>query len=162
MSPIFGRKDEEKPDAAPVWTRQVLEAELDRLGALSLPLLATEVMTAGFGPGSDYKDDQVWICGPPSHWGRRPGEIADAMLAAKGFSSPLGYTVFATQQSSADNDLQQRIVCLIAEALQVLEHALLIRAQANQDHGFDYAITRRGRAALDGGAIEGILTATTT
>jgi hypothetical protein len=49
-----------------------------------------------------------------------------------------------------------------AEALQVLEHALVVRAQSNQDHGFDYAITRRGRAALEHGEIESILTATIT
>jgi hypothetical protein len=61
-----------------------------------------------------------------------------------GFSSPLGFVVFGSLQSSPDNDLQQRILRLVAEALQVLENALLVRAQSNQEHGCDYAITRRG------------------
>lgn len=128
MSPTFMRKDQEKTDAVPVWTRQVLEAELDRLNALSLPLLGTEVMTAAFGPGRDHDDDEVWVHGSVSHWGPRPGDIADAMMAARGFSSPLGFVVFGSLQSSPEKDVQQRILRLVAEALQVLEHALLVRA----------------------------------
>jgi hypothetical protein len=119
-------------------------------------------MTAAFGPGRDHDDDQVWVHGSVSHWGPRPGDIADAMMTARGFSSPLGVVVFGSLQSSPDNDLQQRILRLVAEALQVLEHALLVRAQSNQDHGFDYAITRRGRAALERSEIESILTTTIT
>jgi hypothetical protein len=83
------------------------------------------------------------------------------MLATKGFAPPLKYIVFGTQESSPDNELQQQILRLVAEGLQVLEHASLIRAQANQGRDFDYALTRRGRTALDRGEVEAILATTT-
>lgn len=44
MSPLFGGKDDDQDDEA------AMEADLQRLGSLSLPQLAAAVMVAGFGP----------------------------------------------------------------------------------------------------------------
>jgi hypothetical protein len=49
---------------------------------------------------------------------------------------------------------------LVAEGLQELEHASLVRCQVHTAMGtFDWAATRRGRAALQRGAVEQIMRA---
>jgi hypothetical protein len=47
---------------------------------------------------------------------------------------------------------------IIAEGLQELEHASLVRAQMHtSQNSLDFTTTRLGRAALEQGAVEGIL-----
>jgi hypothetical protein len=62
----------------------VLEAEVERLDALPLPLLGTEVMTAAFGPGRDH-DDDVWV-----HWDLAPRSD----LWSSGACNPRRTTIF--------------------------------------------------------------------
>ncbi|HEY1523405.1 MAG TPA: hypothetical protein VGF70_10375 [Solirubrobacteraceae bacterium] len=50
MSPLFGHKDDQDDQTAD--NVAALNAEVDRLEALSLSALAAEVMARGFGPGS--------------------------------------------------------------------------------------------------------------
>lgn len=71
MSPLFGHKDGDDRGSA-------LQVEVDRLDALSLPALAAEVMTKGFGPGgpgADEKND-VTVGGPNIHAGAAVSDIA--------------------------------------------------------------------------------------
>jgi hypothetical protein len=59
-----------------------------------------------------------------------------------------------------DVQLRERITRLVAEGLQELEHASLVRCQVHTAMGsFDWAATRRGRAALERGAVEHIMRA---
>jgi hypothetical protein len=55
-------------------------------------------------------------------------------------------------------ELQLRLGQLVAEGLQLLEHASLVRAQWHTNAGtLDYAATRLGRAALEHDAVDRIL-----
>ena len=58
-----------------------------------------------------------------------------------------------------DGFLREQIIKLVAEGLQQLEHASLVRCQSHSEEtgGFDWAATRRGRAALDRGQVQAIL-----
>ncbi len=138
MSPLFGHKDEDQPDAA------ALQAEIERLDALPLVQLAAEVMANGFGPSGpgEDKEQTVTVGGPNINAGTTVGEIA------------LEFAPGGTTQS-ADEQLRQRLLRLVAEGVQELEHASLIRAQLHTSMGsLDYALTRRGRSALQQGAVE--------
>ncbi len=162
MSPMFSHKDEEKQDNDKTWGPEALQAEFDRLNSMPLRQLAAEVMSKGFGRGGPGADDEdVWVGGASRHRGRVAGGIANQFMAARGVSSPLGSgVVMGAVAGSPDIELQQRIVRLVAEGLQELEHASLVRAQMHEPgNGLDYAITRRGRVALERGEVEGILAA---
>jgi len=142
MSPLFGHKDAQAGDG-----QQGLDlaALVDRLDSLSLAQLAGEVMSTGFGPegpGAD-KDGTVTVGGPNINAGATVGDIALA---------------FDPKADRADDQLRRRFYRLIAEGLQTLEHAGLIRVQMHTSmSSFDYALTRRGQKALDGGEVERIL-----
>src|SRR5579859_7704904 len=141
MSPLFGHRDENQ-------TRDnvaALQAETERLDALSLPALAAEVMTKGFGPGGPGADDDnaISVQGPNISAGPT---IADLALEF----APAGNT------KGADDATRLRLQRLVAEGIQVLEHAGLIRTQMHTEmNGFDFALTRRGRDALQSGDVEG-------
>jgi hypothetical protein len=155
MSPLFGRKDEDKQEKEPVWTPEALHAELDRLSSLPLPELAAEVMTTSFGPGCPGADDDEYfsVAGGNIRAGPSVYRITELLVACKGISFPYG--------PMKDQALQERVVRLVAEGLQQLEHASLVRAQVHTpaQAGPDYVITRRGRAALERNEVEGILAA---
>jgi hypothetical protein len=152
MSPMFGHKDEEKQQKNEQW-RQALQREFDRLDALPLAQLAAEVMTKGFGPGRPGADDQDVTVGQANiNAGPTAAQIAGEFVASRGFTFPV--------PTDDDQKLQQRIARLVAEGLQELEHASLVRAQMHTSMGaLDYTTTRRGRAALERGEVEGILAA---
>ena len=120
-----------------------LEAEIERLDQLPLPTLAAEVMGKAFGPGAEWEDpeEEVTVGGPTARAGATVTGIAVAM-APEG--SPKG----------ADERTWLRLQRLIAEAVQVLEHAELIRSQAHTGvEGLDYTPTRLGRTVLAAGAV---------
>jgi hypothetical protein len=147
MSPLFGRKDHEDGTAQGI---EVLQAEFDRLNALPIRQLAAEVLVRGFGPGGPGADDEDVTVGQMNIFAG-----PSASLIAKEFAS---YRNLPSSTPSAQEKLWNRIVRLIAEGLQELEHASLVRAQMHTSSGsFDYATTRRGRAALDRGEVERIL-----
>ncbi len=85
-----------------------------------------------------------------------PGPTADQIVGEfvpdKGFTFPI--------PSPEDLKLRERVGRLVAEGLQELEHASLVRAQMHTGTGgLDYTTTRRGRASLEHGEVGGILTA---
>jgi hypothetical protein len=142
MSPLFGKKE---PQPAEELARDnALEAEIDRLDSLSLVQLAAEVVGKGFGlgDGSANEDDAVTIGGP--NVGAGPTVSSIALEFAPGGNT-----------RGADDQVRQRLYRLIAEGLQALEHAGLVRVQMHTSmNSLDYALTRLGKAALEGGTVE--------
>lgn len=150
MSAKFGRKDEDKHEKTEQW-RLAMQAELERLGALQLTELAAEVMIRGFGPGGPGSDDEAITLGQANVGAGPTAElIASEFTPARGFTFPL--------PAPEDLRLGERIAKLVAEGLQELEHASLVRCQVHTAMGYlDWAATRRGRAALERGEVQGIL-----
>jgi hypothetical protein len=145
MSPLFGRK-EQQPEQQRVNGNE-LQAEIDRLESLPLAELATEVMSKGFGPGGPgaNEDDAITIGGPNIGAGPTISSIALAFTSE-------GNT------RGADDSVRQHLYRLVAEGLQMLEHAGLIRTQVHTSmNSFDYTLTRAGRAALSAGTVQQIL-----
>jgi hypothetical protein len=144
MSPLFGHKDEtgdEQPDA------NALAGEVDRLEALTLAELAVEVMNKGFGPGGPGADEAETVTtgGPNINAGATVAQISAEFMP--GGSS-----------HGADASVVLRLNRLVAEGLQSLEHASLIRAQLHTAMGgLDFALTRLGRAALRNGSVASAL-----
>jgi hypothetical protein len=133
--PVFGDKDakEEKQQKS-----QAAYAEVERLEALPPIQLASEVMTRGFGPG-----------GP-----------ADTVAPlARGTSIRKLLQMFEPDGGS-DSSLHDRLYDIVADSVQVLEHASLLRPDgtvgSQQGLAF-YSATRWGRAALERNAVERVL-----
>lgn len=136
MSPLFGNKGNDPGASAAV------QGEVDRLDSLSLPQLASEVMTKGFGPGGPGEDAQntVTVGGMSINAGTTVGDIASTLVP--GCGAPL----------------ELRLARIVADGVQTLEHASLVRTQMHTSSGaLDYATTRLGRAALQQGAVDRIL-----
>jgi hypothetical protein len=150
MSPMFGHKDDENDERFEQW-RQATQAEFERLWALSPADLATEVMVKGFGPDGPGADDDSITLGQANF---NSGPTANGIsyhFAPDWDSRSPGLT-------SEDLVLRGRISKLVAEGLQELEHASLVRCQLHTDMGYlDWAATRRGRAALERGAVPSML-----
>jgi hypothetical protein len=122
---MFGSKDKR---ATAIDRREAanaaLRAEVERLEALPMVHLAAEVMVRAFTPG-------------PS------GRLPYWMYEIIGNFTPEG---------AQSKDLMGRLRHVLAEGLQVLEHQSLICFYPEDVTG--YAPTRRGRAALEAGAVE--------
>ncbi|HEY2478917.1 MAG TPA: hypothetical protein VGI17_09300 [Solirubrobacterales bacterium] len=121
----------------------VLVAEIERLDQLPLPALAAEVMGKAFGPGAEWEDpeEEVTIGGPNVGAGATVSGIATEM-------APGGST------KGADERTRLRLQRLVAEGVQALEHAALIRPQMHTAmNSLDYTPTRLGRKALATGAV---------
>jgi hypothetical protein len=150
VSPLFGHKhdDDEAEAAAP---SSALTDEVARLDALPLSALAAEVMSKGFGPGAPGADagNTVTIGGPNINSGVTVGAIATE------FEPP------GSGRQVNDPDLLQ-LQRVVAEGIQALEHAGLIRTQMHTSMGsLDYALTRLGRTALERGQVERVLSGET-
>jgi hypothetical protein len=144
MSPLFGHHDDATDQSQDL---AALQTEVARLESLSLPQLAAQVMTKGFGPGGPGADPQNQISTGGANINAGP-EVSDIALAF----APGGNT------RAADDQLRLRLYKVVAEGLQVLEHACLIRAQMHTSmNGLDYAITRLGRSALERGEVDRVL-----
>ena len=134
---LFGSRGDRSAESAE------LEAEIERLYRLPLSALAAEVMAKAFGPGAEWEDpeEEVTVGGPTARAGATVGGIATAM-------APEGST------KVADERTWLRLQRLIAEAVQVLEHAALIRPQVHLAiESIDYTPTRLGRTVLAAGAV---------
>jgi hypothetical protein len=153
-----GRKDEDKQDKQQLteqW-RRTMQAEFERLDALPLTELAAEVTTKVFGPGGPGADEDANTSGR-EHFliGPTARSISFQFLPDRAFS-------FQTP-TPEDNKLRERLVRLVAEGLQQLEHASLVRCQLHTTSGpLDWVSTRRGRAALARGEIRDSLQAAST
>lgn len=120
-----------------------LDAEIERLDRLPLPALAAEVMAKAFGPGAAWEDpeEEVTVGGPHAGAGATVAGIATAM-------APGGST------KGADERDRLRLQRLVAEGVQALEQAGLIRPQSHiAIEGLDYTPTRLGRKVLAAGAV---------
>jgi hypothetical protein len=138
---LFGSRADRSAEA------DALEAEIERLDQLPPAGLAAEVMSKAFGPGADWEDpeEEVTVGGPSVGAGATVEAIATAM-------APDGTT------KSVDDRARLRLQRLVAEAVQALEHASLIRAQMHTGLGaFDYTPTRLGRKALAAGGVAQVL-----
>ena len=147
MSPKFGRKDEEKQEKLEQW-RLAMQAEYERLNGLPLIELAAEVMIRGFGPGGRGADDDAITLGQENAGAGPTAELISFEFApVRGFTFPL--------PTSEDVQLRALIAKLVAEGLQELEHASLVRCQMHTSMGYlDWGATRRGRAALERGEVQ--------
>lgn len=134
---LFGSRADRSEEA------DALEAEIERLDQLPLPALAAEVMGKAFGPGAEWEDpeEEVTVGGPNAGAGGTVEAITTAM-------TPEGST------RAVDDRTRLRLQRLVAEGVQALEHASLIRAQMHTAMGaFDYTPTRLGRTVLAAGAV---------
>ncbi len=134
---LFGSRADRSAEA------DALAAEIDRLDQLLLPALAAEVMGKAFGPGAEWEDpeEEVTVGGPSDGAGATVTAIATTM-------APDGST------RAVDDRTRLRLQRLVAEGLQALEHASLVRAQAHTAVGaLDYTPTRLGRKVLAAGAV---------
>ena len=149
---MFGHENDDKQQRTEQW-RLAMQAELGRLSALPVEELAFEVMLRGFGPGGPGADDDASSLGQANIGaGPTAGDISLRFVPDRGFSFPV--------PTPEDVQLRERITRLVAEGLQELEHASLVRCQVHTALGsFDWAATRRGRAALERGAVEHIMRA---
>ena len=142
MSPLFGHHDDDEPDADVA----AMDAEIERVRSLTLPQLAAEIMTKGYGPDGP---------GGPG----KPGTIESpvALTTSDRITSQEIAHVFtsAWRGRNVNQELDLRLSQLIAEGLQVLEHASLVRAEYHENVGaISFVATRHGRAALERGEVE--------
>jgi hypothetical protein len=149
---VFGHNDDDKQERTGQW-RFAMQAELARLNALPVEELAIEVMIRGFGPGGPGADDAAISLGQANVGaGPTAGDISLRFVPDRGFTFPV--------PTPDDVQLRDLLTRLVAEGLQELEHASLVRCQVHTAMGtFDWAATRRGRAALDRGAVEHVMRA---
>jgi len=146
----FGRKQDEPEKSNPQ-----LDAELDRLSALSLPQLAAEVMTEGFSSEYDPGDAgrtvvviAAGFCPGP------PLRLRDTTIRAQ---------KRASKEASDPNSTQAkylRLQDLVREGLQTLEKASLVQPKTtNQGEAtmVGYVTTRLGRDALERHAVDRVL-----
>ncbi len=134
---LFGSRAERSAEA------DAVEAEIERLDQLTLPTLAAEVMAKAFGPGAAWEDpeEETTVGGPADGAGATVEALATTM-------APEGST------RAVDDRTRLRLRRLVAEGVQALEHASLVRAQMHTAMGgFDYTPTRLGRTVLAAGAV---------
>lgn len=141
----LGRKDKDEPVES---ESSALRASVDRLSSLSLASLAVEVMAKAFTGEAGHDDDEPpWV----DPFGRGPSayEVANWLYLPRDeeldTSQPLGLVLYG----------------LISEALQVLEHASLVRSMlkfgfqgAAADAHMTYVLTRYGVSVRDAGTVE--------
>jgi hypothetical protein len=134
---LFGSRGDRSAEAAE------LDAEVERLDQMPLPMLAAEVMAKAFGPGAEWEDpeEEATVGGPNIGAGATVDGIA-AALAPEGSGR------------EAEERTRLRLQRLVAEAVQVLEHAELVRPQLHAAMNcLDYTPTRLGRTVLTAGAV---------
>jgi hypothetical protein len=115
---------------------EALHAEVERLGGLSLQQLAVEVMEKGFGPGGPAAAGPVLL-----------QNIAGAFSpVTSGLAARYG-------------DESQRLAGIVAEGVQVLEHACLVRwiFSGGDTAEMYWCTTRYGQEVLEQNAVERVL-----
>jgi hypothetical protein len=147
---MFGNKDEDKKYKLEQW-QHAMRQEIARLDALPLADVAAEVMNRGFGPGGPGADDDAISAGGRNvNAGPTAADIALRFVPDRGFTFPI--------PTAGELKLRRHLARLVAEGLQQLEHASLVRCQMHSEMGiFDWSATRHGRAALQRGNVQAIL-----
>jgi hypothetical protein len=147
---MFGNKEDDKQYKLEQW-QHAMRQEIARLDALPLADVAAEVMIRGFGPGGPGADDDAISVGRDRvNAGPTAADISLLIVADRGFTFPI--------PTAGELKLRQQLTRLVAEGLQQLEHASLVRCQMHSEMGiFDWAATRYGRAALQRGDVQAIL-----
>ncbi len=139
MAPLFGHKDDAADDVA------AMNAEIERVAALTLPQLGAEVMDRGFGadgPGGPGKPGSL----------EAPGDVRVGLSdIARSFTPAYAGRGVGREQT-------MRFDQLVAEGLQVLENAALVRVAWNGGMAH-YIATRLGRASAQRGDVERTLEA---
>jgi hypothetical protein len=137
MAALFGSKQDGGDGAATAATG----TEIAPLEGLDLPSLAAEVMEKAFGPDGP---------GGPG----KPGTIeAPGLSAPRLRLNEIAGTVSSAYTTTSDPDEQLRIANLVAEGIQALELAALVRVTWRGGTE-DFVATRRGRAAQESGEVE--------
>ena len=121
----------EKRDAR----RAVLADEADRLGSLTLPQLAAELMAAGFTNVARHDENERAYPNFRQLISRLAPEDVGAL----------------------DGEVYARFAELVREGIQVLEHASLVAGPVSGPQFEYYAPTRLGRAVLERGAVASYL-----
>jgi hypothetical protein len=140
MSPLFGKHDDSEKLPRPVEMGAAIDEVVKRVAALTLEQFAAEVMGACFKADYDPGGDSVGA-----------GDVADTLMP------PHDWPKLGDDVPQAQLVLQD----LAAEALQLLEHAYLIRPKFGTSQGiggFGYVTTRRGRTAIADNSVERVLT----
>jgi hypothetical protein len=146
------KQEEQMARQQALWKwRNAMQAVYERLSVMPLPDLAAEVMAVAFGPGGPgYNDQAITVAHDNAYTGPTERQISE--LFAPDFN--WGWE----EQGPDDRNFREQIVKLVAEGLQVLEHASLVRCQIHHNMGtFDWAATRYGRAMLDQGQVQAVL-----
>jgi hypothetical protein len=126
---------------------EALAAEVERLDQLPLSALAAAVMDRAFGPGAVWEDpeEEVTVAGS----GVGAGATVDGIATEMAPGDSLRKT---------DDDTRLRLQRLVAEGVQALEHAALVRPQSHDAiEGLDYTPTRLGRKVLAAGAVASVV-----
>jgi len=139
----FGHKDKDQSVDS-----TALQTAVDRLTSMSLASLAAEVIAKAFTgePASD-PDDPPW----PDPFGRGPSayDVANWLYLPR------------DEELDASTPLGAKLYALVAEALQALEHASLVRSHLAfgfqgrlADAHMTYVLTRHGVSVRDAGTVE--------
>ncbi len=137
---LFGKRDEEGVPRAAAGPE-----EIGRLEALPLAELAAEVMARAFGPEG------------PGAPGRSGTIESPALSAPRLLLNEVAAAVTPAFNASKGAD-QIRVANLVAEGLQALELAALVRVTW-RGGSEDFRATRRGRQAQERGEVEALVTA---
>jgi hypothetical protein len=152
MSKLFGSRParaDDGEDQLPLLSQLTpeVEAVAQRLAALALPQLAAEVMTnaftADFEPGPDNE----------------PGQgLTEITVMVETFLPPHGEFTGPVWKAPARSAAEYRIRDMVSDAVQILEHACLVKPSWYESNGnwtnLGYVTTRLGRAALADGSVE--------
>jgi hypothetical protein len=138
-------------DQAAETESSALQAEVDRLSPLSPVALAVELMDKAFTGEAGLDGDE-----PP--WSVLFGRAPTAYEIANWLYLP------RSEELDASGPVGRVLYGLVSEALQVLEHASLIRSMLNfgfqgalADAHMTYALTGYGVSVRDAGAVERVL-----
>ena len=143
----LGRRNKDEP----VEESAELRASVDRLSSLPLTSVAAELIAKAYtGEAGPDEDEPPWV----DPFGRGPSayEVANWLYLPR------------SEELDASQPLGRVLYGLVAEALQVLEHASLVRAflrfgfqGALADAHMTYVITRYGVSVRDAGTVERVL-----
>jgi hypothetical protein len=153
----FGRKkgDDQGQESQPSDSTPQLDAEVARLQGLTLVQLASEVMAKGFSGDYDPTSEGKDVPGIADEFFPRPDwTIRDSTVKAQ--------VRKAQEQAQAGTPEHQLIVLadIVAEGVQTLEHASLVRLKTNYDGQYfnsGYVATRLGQHALQQNGVDKIL-----
>jgi hypothetical protein len=153
MSPFGKKKDDDQQ--GPGDTNPQLDAEVTRLQGLTPAQRASEIMSKAFSTQYDPTEHGHDVPGIADEFFPRPDwSLGDSTVKAK---------VRQAQAESQPSTPQHQLLVLadlVAEGVQALEHASLIRLKTNYDQGYfhaGYVATALGREALEQNAVDKIL-----